>query len=343
MPKSQIIRLQLRSAYLDTLCEDDYVLALPRTEKQLRTVRDRLGIKTFSECEITQINSPLRVLEELDYEGDVSLMNKITWAIENALEQDGEGSVLLAVLEAFQKKGPQQLKEYIEHRDCYTLLNRDICNESGYGKYCFYHQLSIVNKELLPFIDFKKYGASMLQEHPVYPTAEGWLVPEPGECKIYIPMAGQTDNGDKLDARQMAAYYQEVSDRLDYDVEKYLPANGLLDGTRLPGEITRQIRSVFPTVEVRGGELWGCLRIRKQGWIPDAEMDALINEWGNMLETGWGKHFREQDIRIEGGSLNVNFCEKNEHYRFFSEKEMAEIEQQTKWLDAPSQMGEMQL
>lgn len=336
MPKSQVIRLQLRSAYLDMLCEDDYVLTLPKTDEQLRTVRDRLGVKTFSECEITQLNSPLRVLEEMDFSGNVSLMNGITWAIERALEQDGEGSILLAVLEAFGKEGPRQLKERIEHRDCYTLLNRDICSEEGYGKYYFFQQPNIVNKELTPFIDFQKYGAAMLQKHPVYPTSAGWLVPEPGYCKIYMPLACKTEDGTGLHAGQMAAYYQEISDRLAYDTGKYLPASGLAEHSRLPDSIRRQVLSVFPAVEVHGGELWGCLHIKKQGWIPKTEMDVLANEWRNELEYGWGRHFRQQDIRTEDGTLYVDFCERNGDYRFFSEKEMREMEQSC-WMDTPSQ------
>ncbi len=334
--RARVIHLRLRSAYLDTLCEDDYMLILPKSEEELRAVRDRLGVKTFSECEITQLNSPLRALEEMDYEGDVSLMNDIGWAVEKALDEDQEGRLLAAVLDAFQKEGPQRIKERIEHRHCYTLLSQDICNEEGYGKYCFYQRPDLVNAELAPYVDFKKYGVAMLQQHPVHPTSRGWLIPEPGSMKIYMPLSCKTEDGTELDAEDMAGYEQEIAGRIAYDTHRYLPQNGLMETSRLPDNIKKQVKSVFPAVEVRGGELWGCLRIKKLGWIAQADLDTLAGEWQKELEYGWGKHFCQQDIRAGGGRLYVNFCEKNEDYRFFSEQEMKEMEQ-SHWLDAPSQ------
>ncbi len=335
MSKSQVIRLQLRSAYLDTLCEDDYILILPKTDEELRAVRDQLGVKTFSECEITQMNSPLRVLEKMDYADDVSLMNDIGWAVEKALNEDKEGSNLLVVLEAFGKEGPQQLKERIEHRHCYMLLSQDN-SEEGYGKWCFSQRPALLSADLAPYIDFKKNGAAMLQQHPAYSTSEGWLIPEPGSFKIYMPLACKTEDGIELDAEDMAEYEQEIADRITFDIGTYLPANGFIERSRLPDTIKKQVDSVYPTVETHGGELWGCLRIYKRGWITQADLDALSGEWKNELEHGWGEHFRQEDIRVVGGRLYVDFCKENEDYRFFSEKEIREMDR-SHWLDHSAQ------
>lgn len=113
----QIMRVTLRSDFLNACCEDDYILTLPKTDEQLRAARDRLGVKTFGECEIIQADSPLRVLADLEYHGDVTLMNGIARAAAEAMEQDGGGPRLLATLDVYKDADARELKERIENLD----------------------------------------------------------------------------------------------------------------------------------------------------------------------------------------------------------------------------------
>lgn len=346
--QAQVIRITLRSDFLNACCEDDYILTLPKTDEQLRAARDRLGVKTFGECEIIQTDSPLRMLTKLDYHGDVSLMNGIARAVAKAVEQEDSGSLLFAVLEAFESADACELKEHIEHLDCYELLPKELCKEESYGERFFFQSPSAkhVGDEMIPYIDFEKYGMAMMEKNGVHAGDTGWLSPKVGGFKIYMPLTGRMEGSyyqSRLNGDSLTMYDDKIAGRIASDITEHLPPNGLIADSKLPDTIKNKVLSVLPTVEVRNDALWGCLQIAKVGWITESELSALCDEWYNQLKFGWGDHFRTQGIRCGDGSLYINFWHESNDYRFFSEKEMTELERQTGWLDDSFQTGGMRL
>ena len=332
-----MIRVALHSDLTYQSGEDAYILKLPQTDEQLRAARERLGVKTFGECEVQWIDSPLRVLNELSYGGDISLMNELAKSAAQAINGGDESTLLLlAALDAFRHAGNTVLKECLEHLDCYELLPEEYCTPEAYGKHSLYYLPMMddihVDEKFWPYIDYGKYGRAMMKENRIQVTAIGWLMPKAGFCKLYMPLTCKTDSGFELDRQEMALFAREIAGQIGNDVKNTLGPRGLKSITATEYYAVSRVLSVIPSVEVQNGELWGCLRIAKLGWIPENEWETLTESWFNQLQSGWGEHIRAQGITCRNGVLRLGFCEENNAHHFFSEKELTDMDEHTDWV-----------
>lgn len=332
-----MIRVALHSDLTYQSGEEPYVLKLPQTDEQLRAVRECLGVKTFGECETLWIDSPLRVLNAFSYDGNISLMNDLAKVAAQAFNGGNDSTMLLlAALNAFHYTGPYVLKEYLEHLNCYELLPEEYCTPETYGKHLLHHSSQTddihIDESLWPYINYDKYGQEMMKKNNIIITDLGWLAPKASTCKLYMPLACKTGTGYELDAQEMALFFKQISEQIGCDVKNSLGTRGLSSPNISAYYTVGQVLSVFPGVEVQNGELWGCLNITKLGWIPEKEWEAKKDEWEDQLKYGWGEHIRAQGIVCKEGVLYLDFCVENGECRFFSEKEMQEMWEQTDWL-----------
>lgn len=332
-----IIRVGLCSDFTYLCGMDDYILTLPKTEEELREVRERLGVKDFGECETVWMDSPLQSLLEVPYGGDVALMNSFAKASIQAIEKGSQSTLLLlAALEAFQSEDAYELEEQIEHLDCYELFPDEYCTPEAYGRFWFYHSPAAnyidVDKMLLPYIDFAAYGQRMMEQNDVIVTDLGWISPKIQECKLYLPLEAYLEYAyeeHELDAGDMVSYRQPISECLEADREKHLTPAGFIAESKQPEPVKNKVISVIPAVEEVNGELWGCLKIVKQGWIAEKDWAALCDEWEEQLKNGWGRQFAKQPIPCAQGTLHVYFDNSYDEFRFFSAREVAEMNWQT--------------
>ena len=332
-----MIRVALHSDLTYQSGAEPYVLKLPQTDEQLRAVLERLGIKTFGECEILWVDSPLRVLKTLSYDGDISLMNDLAKVAAQAFNGGNDSTMLLlAALDAFRYNGKDVLKECLEHLDRYELLPKEYCTPEAYGKHLLYCSPLTndvhVDESMRPYIDFEKYGRAMMKKNNIIITDIGWLAPKVSSCKLYMPLSCKTGTGYELDAQEMALFYKQIHEQIGSDVKGAMGARGLSSSTISAYYTVGRVLSAFPGIEVQKGELWGCLNITKLGWIPEKEWESKKAEWREQIKYGWGEQIRTQGIVCKEGTLYLDFWDEDVGHRFFSEKELEEMEAQTDWL-----------
>lgn len=332
-----MLRVALHSDLTYQSEEDAYILKLPQTDEQLRAAREHLGVKTFGECEVQWIDSPLRALNELSYDGDISLMNALAKSAAQAFNGGYESTMLLlAALDAFRYNGKDALKECLEHLDRYELLPEEYCTPEAYGKHVFYFSPQRddvhVDESMWPYIDFEKYGRALMEENRIHITELGWVVPKVSTCKLYTPLTCKTSSGYELDAEEMVLFRKEIAGQIDIHVKNTLGPKGLTSSTASAYYPVGRVLSVLPGVEVQNGELWGCLSITKRGWIPEKEWEVLTRSWYNQLKSGWREHIRIQGVACAQGDLFLDFCNGNSEHRFFSEKELEDMGEHTDWV-----------
>ena len=63
-----------------------------------------------------------------------------------------------------------------------------------------------------------------------------------------------------------------------------------------------KVHSVVFTVEERDRKLWGVAECRIAGKLSAAEMDTLKEYIAGQASDGWGEHFEQREILVDGGS-----------------------------------------
>lgn len=332
-----MLRVALHSDLTYQSGEKEYILKLPQTDEQLRAIRERLGVKAFGECEILWVDSPLRVLNDLSYDGDVSLMNDLAKAAAQAVNGGYESTrLLLAALDVFRYSGKYVLKECLEHLQCYEMLPEEFCTPEAYGKVLYRYSAQTchnhTDETIWPYIDYAKYGRAMMDANGIRVTDIGWLIPKASTCKIYMPLTCKTGSGYDLDAHEMALFCKQIAEQIESDVKNTLGPKGLTSPTNSAYYAVGRVLSVVPGVEVQNGELWGSLNISKRGWIPENEWDTLIESWYSQLQSGWGEHIRTQGVVCGDEVLYLCFCDESAEHHFFSKRELEDMEAQADWV-----------
>lgn len=80
-------------------------------------------------------------------------------------------------------------------------------------------------------------------------------------------------------------------------------------GQRNPG-VKAKVLSAIPSVELRDGELMGCITVRLKEPLNDVEMKALQEYLRGQFSDGWGEGFEQQKIQTGDGVLYVHFAEE---------------------------------
>lgn len=77
-------------------------------------------------------------------------------------------------------------------------------------------------------------------------------------------------------------------------------------GQRNPG-VKAKVLSAIPSVELRDGELMGCITVRLKEPLNDVEMKALQEYLRGQFSDGWGEGFEQWEIYTDDGTLYVHF------------------------------------
>ena len=79
-------------------------------------------------------------------------------------------------------------------------------------------------------------------------------------------------------------------------------------------ELDHKVRSVFPSVENRGGELYGVMTVNSYGEMSKEELISLTDEITGQLSDGWGESFEQNEIRLDGCKYFISFWNSDYFY-----------------------------
>ena len=138
------------------------------------------------------------------------------------------------------------------------------------------------------------------------------LPPKLTTLKLYMPLTadlyerneyGDFDDSSTLLERSELRGYQNqimaelVKNRMPEETER-----GLMHWYHEADSVNTKVHSAVFTVEERDRKLWGVAECRIAGELSAAELDALKAYITGQASDGWGEHFEQQEILVDGGS-----------------------------------------
>lgn len=144
------------------------------------------------------------------------------------------------------------------------------------------------------------------------------------ETKLYCPLKITVDNHDgSADLYETPSnYYTEYEDKInkkiqqsfDYDEQE----RGLLTWCD-DEDITRKVFSAKPFVEVRDGDMYGCVLLEHFGDLDKADLVSVSDYISGQFSDGWGEGFEQHEISIGDKDIYVSFW--NMDYEYFLKPE----------------------
>lgn len=138
------------------------------------------------------------------------------------------------------------------------------------------------------------------------------LPPKLTTLKLYMPLTAdfyeRSEYGDlepestELDGHALRDYQDQIMAEL---VKNRMPEEterGLMHWYHAADSVNTKVHSAFFTVEERDRKLWGVAECRIAGELSTAEMDTLKEYIAGQASDGWGEHFEQREILVDGGS-----------------------------------------
>ena len=282
-------------------------IALPVTEERLAQAEKEVGAERPEECRVLSFDGKGKQMEDC-LPGRFSLRELNGFAEilvrQEILQSEDRERMLMAALEA---ELPDDLKaagEIAEHLERYELLPEEIPAEDAVptskGRIRRKDRpVGILQKELTEIRLFSPLKAVF---HPEMKRKRNR--PEP------FPLPdGEICRYEKQILEQIA---RETEPEGDCGLAKYLR----------DGFLKRKVVSMFPSVEVWDGKLWGVLKVKSYGPLSAPVLEELKEGWELQESDGWGGIFKDCPIEVEGGQLHVIFWNHDEDFSIRTEEEL---------------------
>ena len=138
------------------------------------------------------------------------------------------------------------------------------------------------------------------------PLTADWI-PDDGEYGWDEPALA--DDPEQLTGSDLVKYQDKIEAALANDVA--YSENRISLTEYRDGRVCKKVKSIDVTVCCRDGELMGCTTVRLDQNLTDSEMQDLQGFITGQFSDGWGEHFEQQEIRVDGGTIRVHFKQKN--------------------------------
>ena len=138
------------------------------------------------------------------------------------------------------------------------------------------------------------------------------LPPKLTTFKLYMPLTAElyerSEYGDwepestELDGSALRSYQDQIMAEL---VKSRMPEEterGLMYWYGKADSVNTKVHSAVFTVEERDRQLWGVAECRVAGALSAAELDTLKKYITGQAADGWGEHFEQCEILVDGGS-----------------------------------------
>ena len=138
------------------------------------------------------------------------------------------------------------------------------------------------------------------------------LPPKLTTLKLYMPLTAdfyeRSEYGElepestELDGHALRGYQNQIMAEL---VKNRMPEEterGLMHWYHEADSVNTKVHSAVFTVEERDRKLWGVAECRIAGELSALEMDTLKEYIAGQASDGWGEHFEQWEILVDGGS-----------------------------------------
>ena len=283
-------------------------IALPVTEERLAQAEKEVGAERPEECRVLSFDGKGNQLENC-LPGRFSLRELNGFAEilvrQEILQSEDRERMLTAALEA---ELPDDLKaagEIAEHLERYELLPEEITAEDAVptskGRIRRKDQpVGVLQKELTEIRLFSPLKAAF---HPEMKRKRNRPEPFP------------------LSDGEICRYEKQILEQIAKDPMLQAGGRGLA-GCLIDCLLERKVASMFPTVEVWDGKLWGVLKVKSYGPLSASVLEEVKEDWESQESDGWGEIFEQCPIEVDGGELYILFWNYDEDFSIRTEEEL---------------------
>lgn len=154
------------------------------------------------------------------------------------------------------------------------------------------------------------------------------------ELKLYSRLSGELteqeyDDPHPLDGSDLVEFQTEILRGIE---DEQLPddeGRGLMTYFDGSDSVNEKVVSLFPTVELVNGELYGVAVCRIIGTLTPDELRELKEYCQSQYNDGWGEGFAQRPRRTEHGDLHVSFWEDNS-FSILTKQELESAQRQSR-------------
>lgn len=136
------------------------------------------------------------------------------------------------------------------------------------------------------------------------------------ELRLYSRLSGELteeeyDDPQILDGCELAVFQEKIQLGIEDEQMPDEEERGLMAYFDGSDAVNEKVISLFPSVEVVDGELYGVAVCQINGALTAGELEELKEYCHSQYADGWGEGFAQRPRRTEYGDLYVNFWQVN--------------------------------
>ena len=166
-----------------------------------------------------------------------------------------------------------------------------------------------------------KVGAEQFSIQPPAPTLLKLYMPLTADFRPRDEWGCPGEDEEVWGGRTLLDYEGQILGALAQNRMSEEKERGLMHWYGERDSLDAKVRSAEFTVEARDGQLWGVAACQVAGALSAQELDTLKDYLGGQASDGWGEGFEQQDIRVDGGDLNVHLWSSDHGWSIQTEAE----------------------
>lgn len=330
-------------------------LYLPTDICSMDKVKERLGVKSYSELKVVDIHNILLPESAVPSPNEIedvrcfTLFNEMCQAVTgfDADQMKQFGMVIdFSGFRDFAKR--TSLAKNLGDFEVNPLVH----NDEEYGKFWIKESgLFEVDELLLPHIDYVSFAkdkkASFLQTSgyikdgfvgatrplEVYQKYGGEYA-EPLEhyeeqletfCLFSPLLANMVVDGEdegELYGSDLVQYAEQITEAIEGEELVGEEARGLMHYYDRSQEVAGKVLSAYPKVTEINGVLYGVLECKIIDTLTEKEINLLKDYWTGQMSDGWGEGFEQRNIEVENGEIFVSFWNGGNGWSVMTEEEL---------------------
>lgn len=138
--------------------------------------------------------------------------------------------------------------------------------------------------------------------------------------RLYCPLKFEISNDDgEYPYEVCSADYTSYDEQINEIIDAYIKCDEEAVERGLAAyfhdeNLDKKVYSIFPSVEVRNGDLYGVFTVKSYGELNQTEMIDVVEYAAGQAADGWGEGFEQQDMRLGEDNVYISFWNSDDYF-----------------------------
>ncbi len=196
-----------------------------------------------------------------------------------------------------------------------------------------------IHESAWPYLDYERVAAEYESNHGGAYTNLGYVVKtgdNPAQTisektqmmRIYFPLKiitypkdeyGQEENPEDISPTEAMAYEDQILAAIDKENQHFENDRGLAEYIH-DDALNKKVHSLYPSVEIIDGELWGVMTAGLKAPLSGEETAEIKDFVIGQNADGWGEGFEQRPIKTPDGEIYVSFWNSDKYFLKFEQE-----------------------